>query len=336
MDLGKKALLLSGLLAAFCCRGANYTDLADDDAGQLVFRKRDSAVFVFRKRAEGRWEVAAFKGNAVVKLRPSSCVLLDFAEEELTPGAVAASLVYWRSCADAVETARAYRFLAERINSTVTGSLLAYLEKEEQVVRELARLRSSYLSEMAKSASKSRKGGVSAEELVAEKFAMLVENNPCRTAIEGLIQKGNDLFVATVLFLEYRARVLRLARELEPKLRQKVLRELDSLVPVLLKKFDQQRDLNKKREADFKAVCPGRHGKWEYASPVNLAGMRAKAESCFQALRRTWQTSPHSEFPVWGNAMLEVMQMIGSPELEKKFDDAYGVYQKRVKAPSSN
>ena len=75
-------------------------------------------------------------------------------------------------------------------------------------------------------------------------------------------------------------------------------------------------------------MCPDRHGRWEFAPPPDMKTMRRFATSCYRAWRKTLTLSPHSEFPDWGNAMLEVLQMIQYPELEKKFDDAYFEYQK--------
>ena len=57
-------LCIIGLAAAFCCWGEAFTALEDEDAGQLVYRRRDSSVYVFKKRAGKLWEGVLFKGEA--------------------------------------------------------------------------------------------------------------------------------------------------------------------------------------------------------------------------------------------------------------------------------
>lgn len=335
-------LCIIGLAAAFCCRGEAFTDLEDGDAGQLVYCKRDASVYVFKKRTGKFWEGVLFKGNAGGMLAPGGCILLDFSEKTLTPEAVAVNLIYWTGCIGGNDEAEAYRFLARRCNAPVTNSLIAYYGALGKLRRQLDSLRRELLrgqarKGLAKTRSPARKITADTEDDTAEeKFMLLLEKNPCRTAIETLIRKNHDIFSGAVLFLEYRAAVLSSCTRLDATLREQIRKELAGTERELLRLFDRQRSNGKKRENDFRKLCPDRHGPWEYASPGDLADMRRRADSCFRAFRTVWQSSKESEFPAWGNAMLEVLQMVGLPELEKQFDEACSAYRKRLNGSGEN
>ena len=343
MSILKKLLLcIIGLAAVFCCRGEVFTALENEDAGQLVYRRRDASVYVFKKRAGKLWEGVLFKGNAVGMLAPEGCILLDFSEKTLTPEAVAVNLIYWTGCIGGYDEAEAYRFLARRCNAPVTNSLIAYygaLRKLRLQMDSLRRelLRGQTRKLLAKTRSPARKITADSEDDAAEeRFMLLVEKNPCRAAIETLIRKNHDIFSGAVLFLEYRAMILSSCTRLDETLREQVRKELAGTEQEVLRLFDRQRTNGRKRENDFRKLCPDRHGPWEYASPGDLREMRSRADSCFRAFRTVWQSSRESEFPAWGNAMLEVLQMVSSPELEKQFDEACGAYRKRLNGSGGN
>ena len=335
-------LCIIGLAAAFCCCGEVFSALEDEDAGQLVYRRRDSSVYVFKKRAGKLWEGVLFKGEARELLAPEGCLLLDFSEMTLTPENIAVNLIYWTGCAGGYDEAAAYRFLARRSNAPVTNSLISYygaLRKLRQQVESLRRevLRGRARKALSKTGSSARKLSTDPDDDPAEeKLMLLVEKNPCRSAIETLIRKNHDIFSGTVLFLEYRAVISGACARFDDTLREQVRKELGNTERELLRSFDRQRSNGKKRESDFRKLCPDRHGPWEYASPGDLAEMRRRADSCFRAFRTVWQSSCESEFPAWGNAMLEVLQMVNSPELEKQFDEAYRAYRKRLNSSGGN
>lgn len=338
--LRKLLLCIIGLAAAFCCRGESFTALEDEDAGQLVYRKRDSSVYVFKKRTERLWEGVLFKGDARRLLAPEGCLLLDFTEKTLTPEAVAVSLIYWTGCVDGNDEAAAYRFLARRCNAPATNSILSYYGALQKLRRQLDSARRESLQARARGRlsqnGRSGRKEDAGDDLSEENFLLLVEKNPCRTAIETLVRKNNDIFSGTVLFLGYRALVLGMSSQLDETLRERVRKQLGRTEDELLRSFDRQRAGGKKRENDFRKICPDRHGRWEYASPADLPGMRERADSCFRAFRTVWQSSRESEFPVWGNAMLEVLQMVASPELEKQFDEGCSAYRKHLNGSGGN
>ena len=346
-DTGKTLGILKKLLlhiivfaAAFCCRGGAFTALEDEDAGQLVYRRRDSSVYVFKKRTGKLWEGVLFRGSARRLLAPEGCLLLDFTEKTLTPEAIAFSLVYWTGCTDGYDEREAFRFLAQRCNAPATDSLISYYGALKKLQLQLDSARREALQAKARSSlSKTRRavrGEDADDDLSEDKFLLLVEKNPCRTAIEALVRKNSDVFSGTVLFLGYRALVLRMSSRLDGALREQIRKQLGRTEEELLRSFERQRANGRKRENDFRKLCPDRHGRWEYASPGDLQGMRERADSCFRAFRTVWQSSPESEFPAWGNAMLEVLQMVGSPELEKQFDEACGAYRKRMNGSGGN
>ena len=343
MGILKKSLLcMIALAAVLCCRGEEFTALEDEDAGQLVYHKRDASVYVFRKRVERRWEGLLFKGGTRRLLVPGDCILLDFTEKTLTPEGIAVSLIYWTGCPDGKAEANAYRFLARRVSSPLTNSLTAYYSALEKLRRQLNYIQRTALRGRArKHLAKSRRAehkivDDSDEETAEEKITILAEKNPCRNAIETLIRKNHDVFSGTVLFLEYRAMFLGACVGLDESLREQVRKELGGTEEELLKEFGRQQANGRKRENDFRKLCPDRHGRWEYASPGDLSGMLDRVNSCFRAFRTVWQSSRENEFPAWGNAMLEILQMVGSPDLEKQFDEAYSAYRKRLNGAGGN
>ena len=329
-------------LAAACCCGEAFTALEDEDSGQLVYHRRDSSVYVFEKRSGKLWKGVLYKGVAGALLAPDECIVLDFSERTLTPEAAAVNLIFWTGCVGGNEEAAAYRFLARRCNAPVTNSLIAYYGALKKLRRQMDSLRREVLREQARKSAAGTRGPARKtapdpdDDAAEEKFMFLVEKNPCRTAIETLIRKNHDIFSGTVLFLDYRALMAGACAGLRGTLREQVLKELGGTEQELLRLFDRQRANGKKRENDFRRLCPDRHGPWDYASPGDLAEMRRRANSCFRAFRTVWQSSRESEFPKWGNAMLEVLQMVGSPELEKQFDEAYRAYRKRVSGSGGN
>ena len=116
-----------------------------------------------------------------------------------------------------------------------------------------------------------------------------------------------------------------ISEELKKELRE----EIDQIGEEIREKYIQNRNYNQNREKSFKTVFPNRHGQWEYAPPSDLKDMdRSFVPSCYAAWRKTQTLSPRSEFPEWGNAMLEVLQMIRNPDWEKLFDTALSEYQK--------
>ena len=339
--LRKLLLCIFAFAAVFRCCGESFTALEDEDAGQLVYRKRDASVYVFEKRTEKLWEGVLFKGSARHLLAPENCILLDFTEKTLTPEAVAVNLIYWTGCGiDGYDEAAAYRFLARRCNAPATNSVITYYGALQKLRRQLDSARREGLQAQGRRRLAGNKRSGSKEEadddLSDDKFLLLVEKNPCRTAIEALLRKNNDVFSATVLFLGYRSLVLGMSSRLDGALREQVRKQLGRTEEELLGSFARQRANGRKRENDFRKLCPDRHGQWEYASPGDLSEMRDRANSCFRAFRTVWQSSRESEFPAWGNAMLEVLQMVGSPELEKQFDEACGAYRKRLNGSGGN
>ena len=135
--------------------------------------------------------------------------------------------------------------------------------------------------------------------------------------------------VAFCMYLKYRTVILQLRRLVSlPEIQKDLAEDIHKLGEDVREKYLQGRARNQNRENSFRSVCRGTHGPWEWAPPTDLNAMFKFVNSCYRAWQKTHSLSPYSEFPEWGNAMLEVLQMIQSPALEQKFDTAWAEYQK--------
>ena len=138
-----------------------------------------------------------------------------------------------------------------------------------------------------------------------------------------------NFFLAFCMYYKYRSVILQLQRLVPNQEIQKELAEdIRKLGEDIRKEYVNGRNRNQNRENSFRSVCRGTHGPWEWAPPADLKEMFQFVNSCYHAWQKTHSLSPYSEFPEWGNAMLEVLQMVQSSDSEQKFDTACAEYQK--------
>jgi hypothetical protein len=325
----KKALFLFLFLCLLPEQYAAEPDaLSDDDAGQIIFRNIDAEVFVFRKKLpRNLWYCTPFKDNGSVSLAPESCTVSEFHEDTLTPEDLALSLVYFsgKNTPRHKLIAIACKNMAEKINAPKTSALLTFnatLEKDlKNIANEIQAVR------------KKQAFADEAEESKTDPFvdAVLIqlETSGALAIISDFLDKDRNFFAAYCLWEKYRNAFNRNIRLSGGQMRE-VNKQIDKTAEDILAKFRQHSTANRKRCNDFKKACPRKYGPWEYVPPRNEREMKKRVESCFNAWLKLQRCSAFSEFPDWGNAALEVMQMIPTPELEQKFDNAYRNYLKHL------
>lgn len=148
--------------------------------------------------------------------------------------------------------------------------------------------------------------------------------------IQNLAKNQKNYYLAFCLYSKYwdiSAAAIRHSG-ISDDLKNELLEEIKQIGEEIREKYVQDRNYNQNREKSFKTVFPKKHGQWDYAPPSTLADMNRSVLSCYTAWRKTQTLSPRSEFPEWGNAMLEVLQMIRNPDWEKLFDTSLSEYQK--------
>lgn len=353
-----------GVLLVLCslfCYGEKADALTDDDAGRLVYWPGKNVILIFQKCDTDandmvRWRCTSFRGKGSFLVHPGDCSLLNYTAAELTPEVVAMELAYWA----AKNNRRADGFLqiASKMNSPVTNKLLFFytdlnnhlrsarreIAECAKAVREEKRNRSQLAAQNARnnasgasgqgcpyarnSAPNSTASSSSVASLLEDSLKDALKNPAAIKSIQDEAGTENNFFLAFCMYQKYRSGVVQLAREVSAEVRKEVFDELNQLGEEVREKYLQGRSHSQNRENDFRTLCRDRHGRWEFAPPTNLKTMSSFVDSCYRAWQKTLSLSPHSEFPEWGNAMLEVLQMVQSPALEQKFDAAFSEYQK--------
>lgn len=325
----------------------------------LVFKKS-----VQKGNRSGYWVGVPYKGSETYNLDPAQCSVLDYTERSLTPESAALELAYWK-CAGKSEKSLiltgAYRKIAEKINAPVTIALLAfYTELDEyssNVIRESKQYRRALLRSRRNlpasasapaqntrsrnfntwKASRQNTSQQSAHQQSAAEADVLMtslktalENDDCLKAVDKMVDNEKNFFIAVCMYLSYREKKLALLQMsgLGKDVTEVVRDDLQQAGEDIRTKFVQGRSYNKTREHAFMSLCPEKHGKWEFAPPADMRGMLAFVSSSYRAWHKTLNLSPYSEFPDWGNAALEVLQMFRNSALEQKFDAAYSEYRK--------
>lgn len=348
--------LLGGFLLLICpffCSGANFDELTDEDAGQLLFNTRSGTVLVFKKRVDrgdkpGYWACTAFRGNRVFNIYPGECSLLNYTEQTLTPEAVAIEYAYW-SCKRRF-IANAYRQLAEKINAPASNKIIFFntelasylktfrseIDEYKSSVRKAAREQSK--SNQTRTVSVFQSCPVGNSNSSASSFTSTVsvgvdllksslQNAVVVKSFQDIADADKNFFVAFCMYLRYKYEVSQLFYSLSRSVRGELEPELLQSGEDIRVKFVQERNYNQAREKAFKNLC-GKHGRWEFAPPADLKVMETFLDSCYLAWQKIQTLSPESEFPEWGNAALEVMQMMRMTALEQKYDNAYNGYEK--------
>lgn len=345
-------------LCLLCCCGENFNAVSDDDAGRLLYWSGSgrNAILVFQKRvadtnALPKWQCNFFRDNGSISVYPNNCHLLNYTEAELTPEIVAMELAYW-TCANANGIhAHSYWLIAAKMNSPVTNKLLFFYndlnEHYRSALRAIDKYKTAVRAEKANkqkqstpvfrqtcpkstsNTSNSSNAQSSVADLLEESLEDSLKSTVAVKRIQDECDTENNYFLAFCMYLKYRTVILQLRRLVSlPEIQKDLAEDIHKLGEDVREKYLQGRARNQNRENSFRSVCRGTHGPWEWAPPTDLNAMLKFVNSCYRAWQKTHSLSPYSEFPEWGNAMLEVLQMIQSPALEQKFDTAWAEYQK--------
>lgn len=314
------------LIAPFCAVfAASSGSLTAEDAGQIVFRKQDAGVFVFRKNSGKKWLCEPFRENGSEVLSPGECILTEFHEDTLSPEAVAFCFAYFSGRARDRGFSAAYRTMAQRLNAPATAHILqfetALRKDEESIADEIRTFRKKQPNPIQNTAPVP-------ESSLVDALLVLLETGSSVSVITEILDKEQNFFVAFCLWDRYLQTVSRRFSGLTADEQRVLNKEISKTGNEILAKYQQHCGTLLKRNTDFKKLCPRKYGPWGYAPPRDFREMRKRIDSCFLAWRKMQSCSAFSEFPDWGSAALEVMQMIRSPELEQKFDTAYRNYQK--------
>ena len=341
--------------------------LTVDDAGQLLYAeysdgttiKRDIVVFqkvIYKNNGTNLLECTPYHGNGsicYVKPKFGVCIKLNYLESELTPEIVAMELAYWniRGGIEARKLSDGYRKLAEKMNTPVTNLILSFYKDLEKYNNAIKLDVAQYQAAKAKSNARSNKQASfrrnscpyspqnSSKNNNSGTLDMLLEkglkdslkNANAIRVIQNLAENQKNYFLAFCLYSKYwDISTAAIGNSgIGDEIKNELNEEIKQIGEEIREKYVQNRNYNQNREKSFKTVFPDRHGQWEYAPPSDLQDMnRAFVPSCYTAWRKTQTLSPRSEFPEWGNAMLEVLQMIRNPDWEKLFDTALSEYQK--------
>ena len=311
------------LLSAGSILATEADQLGNEDAGQLVFRKKDAQVFVFRKKLKSqKWQCSPFRQNGRLSLHPYECIVSDFHEDDLSPENVVIQMIYYgiKSDRNSRIKAIACRKIAERINAPATSAILNFegiLAKDIQAFDDAIK--------------DFRARGGDDDSTLADALLVIVETGGSITEINNFADKEQNFFLAFSLWKLYGDWIRMKVSRLNTTTKRLLEREMEKSSSKIIDLYRQQVLAQKKRTEDFSKLCPDQHGPWEYAPPKNPREMQKRLNSCFQAWLKLQSSSPFSEFPEWGSAALEVMQMIRSSELEQKFDTALRNYQKHSK-----
>ena len=333
-----KKATLPLLLFGVCCMGsaAAPDDLSDDDAGQLLFRKRDGEIFVFRKKTpKNLWSCSVFRNNGSAELDPEYCVLLEFHEDSVPPEAVAFLYAYCsgRQSAGIRPYANAFRNLAERINAMPTANVLMFESSLEKDMKNLAaEIKEFRENEAREKQSRQISANNTQNAVVSLTDSLLVqlETSAAIAMVNDICSKEQNFFIAYCLWERFYDLFNRRFTSLSAGELRSLNEELNKTGEAILTGFQQYSASQRKRCTDFKNICPRKYGPWDYVPPRNRGEMHKRIDSCFRAWRKLQSCSAFSEFPDWGNAALEVMQMVHSPEVEQKFDAAFRNYQKNM------
>ena len=241
--------------------------------------------------------------------------------------------------------ASSYHLIAAKINSPLTNKLLFFYNELNEHLRSAPRAISEYRIALQTKTMKQEQQSCPANRsscprnssntqsavasLLEDTLVDSLKRENAVKRIQDVCTTENNSFLAFCMYLRYRQVILRLQRTVPSrKIQKELLEHLDQLGTEIREKYLQGRTRNQNRENNFRNVCRNMHGRWEWAPPTNLSDMKPFVDGCYKAWQKTNSLSAYSEFPEWGNAMLEVLQMIQSPALENKFDTACAEYQK--------
>ena len=254
-----------GLLFSFCpllCIAASFEALTDEDAGVLLYYYNNSSVLVFRKRvADGNdvklWECTRFRGNdQVLRVRPNSCNILSYTEDELTTGIVAIELAYWTSQNDHNRTTW-YRQIAEKMNDPETNNLLSFYAALKnhvgRIQREIAdyqkavsTARSSAETPAASYGSNSQNqtsgsagsaGSTGSIDVLEEGLRAIVQNSDLVDQFQKIAKDKKNFFLALCMYLRYREATKTALRGVSPTIVRSLLDEIDRQGDVIRQEF---------------------------------------------------------------------------------------------------
>lgn len=317
------------LLLPFLCMGAKFNALIDDDKGHLLYDSSLETVWVYQKSVEGKkWACIPFRGNKVVKnVTPGDCILLNCYEDDLDPDVIVLQLAYWVN-----RNSRhwhGYYLIAKKMNSEKTNRVRSFFAELSNYCRSLRSMVNTLQSTGSQVTQSSCASSGTVGQLLQGTFNNMLQGCGAVKHVRDAI-KDKNFFLAFCLYRIIWVRALSTipSYSYSLQLRNSLRNELLVLGEEVRREFLQARGDNQNRELTFKKNCGNKHGGWEYAAPINLSEMWKKTQSCYDAFRKTQSLSPYSEYPDWGSAMLEVLQMIKNQKWEQQFDKASSEYQK--------
>ena len=218
------------------------------------------------------------------------------------------------------------------MNTPVTNSVLDFYSGCRKFLKQIRLKGVEHLRTKRNSGNPAQgNSGTALGILMSSGMQNVVNNTVLSKMIADKAAQEKNYFAAFCMYLKYRELAFFGGRLLNKDDRQQFAEEINDQGENIRVQFLQDRTANAKRENDFRALGVGKYGFWAYAPPGDLDGMCARVEKCFQAFKKMYSSSPYSEFPDWGNAALEVMQMMRISVFEQKFDAAFAEYQKSVK-----
>lgn len=320
------------------CSGAKYDALIDDDKGQLLYDTSLETVWVYQKSvaANKRWACTPFRGSTVLNVVPGNCIVLGYNESDLQPDLITMELAYWAN--KDLKLWHAYFLITKKMNSEQTNKVRTFFADLNTFCKSIKDLKgssssqgfSSSRSSGNRSNNRSPQGSSNTiASLLQGSAKSLIGNSEVVKHIEDASDDGN-FFLAFCLYRVLVIRTLRTVSNLRlgSDLYKEFREELMPMGEELRQDFLKTRGNNQNREMIFKKMCSNKHGSWQYASPASLSDMWTRTQNCYAAICKIKSLSPYSEFPDWGNAMLEVLQMIKNPRWEQQFDRASSEYQK--------
>ncbi len=310
-------LAIGSLLSA-----AQFNELSDACKGQYLYYKSSGRLLQFEKLGKsGQWE----------------CIVLDTGK---TKDVAANELEILPLYADSDD----FDIIAFAAGYALPGSTNPQQERMLDLYKQLLAHRGSARGDafracllsidaictvIARNISALRADGVSAATGVVD---TLVESN-AQKQIQAMAA-NSDFLLAIACYLRYRSKVLAtIGTALPSHYMADVHTILNDLCKEILDAYANTRVAIAVRNSNFSELFPMMRGGWNRGTPTSVSDLSQLASSAFTSFQKTLEYSEHTEFPQWGAAMLEVLQLVPedslAPEKAALFDDCMRKYKEK-------
>ena len=321
------------MLLPVICAAESFDALTDESVGQLLYDASSRKVLVYQGNTpDNKWKCILFHGEKEYRVNPKSCILLNGHTANIDPLVISMELAF-HGAAFNEKLFNAYHQISQKTDSPRTNELLSFYSELLSHRNALRKEVGDYHYAVG-AARRGRAGGNENDsgdtklQLLESSIKSLFQYSAPAKHLQNM-SKDKDIFTLFCLYRHYSLIAEQQIRYLSDReLRRELKEMINQQGEDILKQFLQMRSHNRNRENMFKRLCSSKHGPWEFAPPSTLNEMWKRTESCYKAWKNTQNLSRYSEFPVWGNAMLEVLQMVKHPEWERQFDEAFSEYQK--------